>query len=290
MTTEERKKPGPAPIYGERKALLTRVDPALALEFEGYCAAAEGGPISVTEGLQRLIEAFCQKKRAQPKAARHASAGPAPKSVTITALTSLAPQEEESAPGAAPKSVPRPAVSNKSSPWAVLCAKVKATVGAEQFELYLSELAFVSLEGCKLTITAPTPYAVDDVQERFTALFESLASEVCGEPVDLVVQLDPVYLEREREEEARELAEREAAVREVQERKARTAALKSLYLENTPLAAKKAERLIFEDGSLLASLEPFVRKQIEQWISATGAGSAYQAGKEANYKGPKSRR
>ncbi len=34
-------------------------------------------------------------------------------------------------------------------------------------------------------------------------------------------------------------------------------------------------------------MRPFERKQIETWLSATLAGSAYQTGKEAAYQGPK---
>lgn len=292
MSEATKSKPGPKPVYGERRALLTRVDPELALEFEGYCAAAEGGPISVTEGLQRLIKQFCEKKRAQqkgPAPKRHPSAGPAPKTVTITALISHT-DEEGPAPLAAveparPDPPPKP-----SDEGARLWAEARRTCEeyARDAWLLVEPLSLVSWEPerSRLTLEAPRPYL--GVQaDLCVETLGAITADLTGlEGVKVSLTVSPAYDVQARAEElAREQAEANAKAAAVQ-RANNLELLKKLYLERSAKSAQEAETILMADLELLEGAPSFFRKQIESWISSVNAGTAYQSGKEANYRGP----
>ena len=286
----ERGKVGAPKRFGERKPMLTRLEPALALEFESYCAAAKGGPISVTEGLQRLVEEFCKRKRELlngKSPTRPVEAGPAPRSVTITALTSMADTEHPVSELPPPRPIAKPPPTNKASPWVAIQAKLRGIIGQEVFDQGPVGLEFVSFENCKLTITAPSPWHVDDTAERFSDLLGEIASELTGEAVSVVVGLAPVFAERERQEDERKRRMVEAREKEEAERPKKIARLKELYQTQTPKSAKEAEAILLADETLLGSLAPFVRKQIEQWLSGGIAGASYQQAKEDAYRGPR---
>jgi hypothetical protein len=288
--TKERAKPGPKPQFGERKPLLTRVDPELALEFEGYCAEAG---ISVTEGLQRLIEQLCQKKRSTQKGGRPvrpSSAGPAPKSVTITALVTHTDLDGEVPAVELPEVAPiaKPSLPSRASPWVAISAKVREIMGADAYEQSGLELVrFVSLEAGKLLLLASSPFFASDIQERLGELLAEVASELTGEPCDVVVKLDPAYAVRMRQEDQRVAEEKEAKETAAKERTAKVAQLVKLYQQRTVEAARQIETLLAGDSSLLAPLGSFLEKQIRDWLSGVNAGTSYQQGKESEFKGPR---
>jgi len=290
----EKKKPGPAPTFGPRKQLPARVDLALAAEFEHYCAVAG---ISVTEGIQRLITEYVEKKKrgGQVRPPRPKEAGPAPKAVTITALVSdfeePGPAPAEPAPGVV--SIARGSPPAKDSPWPEISKRLKSLMGdTDAWDIWISDLKAVAFEHCRLLLHCPSPFFVEQFQAKsLDDVIAGVAEELCGEPIKVLLEVDPEFEARQkREEEQREASakqEREAREREAKERPEKIERLKALYLAGKPEDAKKAEEILFSDIELLSVMAPFIRKQIEGWIDSAKSGATYQAAKEANYKGPK---
>jgi len=304
----EKKKPGPQPRFGERKACLTRMSPALVERLQSRIEVANekrreaGEPeLSLSEGIAQLIEWALNKiedtERSKKGSVQKPKVQPAP--VVVSVLVGP-PAEEPAAP--APivvdpgvVSIARGSPPAKDSPWPEISRRLKSLMGdSDAWDIWISGLKAAAFESCRLLLHCPNPFFVEQLQERgFDDVIAEVAAELCGEPIKVLLEVDPEFEARQRrEEEERATKEREAREkqeREAKERPEKIERLKKLYLAGTPEDAKKAEEILFDDIELLSVMAPFIRKQLEGWIDSAKSGATYQAAKEREYRGPKNR-
>lgn len=279
----EKKKPGPAPVYGPRKMVAARVEVEEWKEFKANCKEAG---LSASEALAFMIKRANAKKRKEREASGVKAPvydGPPVKDVQIVVL------ENHGEPEAAPVAV---AVSSPSPPdtsatlWGELLSRMRPKLSEEAIVL-LEACAPVSYSWLRLTLAAPTPYIASDLQERIGGLASSIATDLVGELVEVVWVVSADYERRMAEAERR--AEEREAQRDQEDfaRKSRAAQLTALYAKGDAGAAKEAGVLLVEDASLLSMLPAPSRKLITDWIGSTRSGADYQTAKESEYRGPK---
>jgi hypothetical protein len=299
METTEKQKPGPKPIYGERKPCMTRLKPELVARLQNRIAAANEKKrtkgereLSFSEGMAQLLEWALDtiEHRERRDGVAHPKPSVTPKPITVSVFVA-----EEPEPSPAPQETGVVSIArgtpqaNKDSPWAAICQRLRAVMEEEQYETYSSAMGFVSFENLRLTLEAANPFFLQDLPGRLGETIEAIASELCGEAVSVSWVLSPAFEKRQRDEEERVAAAARAAEKQAKAREENAEKLKRFYLEKGADAAKKAEELIFLDGALLEVFPSFQRKQIEQWLSGVSAGAAFQQGKESEYKGPRGR-
>jgi hypothetical protein len=299
VETEEKKKPGPAPVYGPRKMVAARVDVEEWKEFKANCDEAG---ISVSEALAFLVRKANLKKRKE----REASGRPAPKydgpPIKDVSIVVLENHGDESPPVAAPVSDVAPPVVSiargsppaKDSPWPEISRRLKPLMGLDTWEIWISSLTSAAFENCRLLLHCPNPFFVQELRERhFDDAIAEVAAELCGEPIKVLLEVSPEFEERQRKEEeeraTKERETRERIEREAKERPEKIEKLKALYLSGTPEDARSAEKILFADESILGAMQSFVRKQIEGWIDSAKSGTTYQAAKEREFNKPRNR-
>lgn len=303
----EKKKPGPAPRFGERKACLTRLRLDLVarlqarIQLKNEQRAADEPECSLSEGIAILLEQRLDQLDARDRKEKGAVQKPKtqPAPVAVSVLVGPVPEEPAASapvvvdPGVV--SIARGSPPAKDSPWPEISRRLKTLMGdTDAWDIWISDLKAVAFEHCRLLLHCPNPFFVEQLQAKsLDDVIAGVAEELCGEPIKVLLEVDPEFEARQRrEEEERATKEREAREkqeREQRERPEKIEQLKKLYLTKTPEVVSEAERVLLADESLWAAMQPFFATQLKQWISSATAGATYQQHKEAHGKWSKNR-
>lgn len=242
--------------------------PAELLAFEHCCALSR---FTAEQGIAILVRRQLAKKKGEEPAVRPEEAGPAPLSVEVTISVTL-PIPPAEAPSEDLLSLVREHLRPVLGPdWDITSRAITAAAfGDEVLRLYVA-----------------SPYWLHDLPPRLNPVLCPFAKAALGEGVTVAWFLSPEYAAQagQAEQEAQERAR--LAALEYEARAVTRAKILELYNTKTAAAAQEADLLTQQDPEVWHLMRTFERKQIETWLSATLAGSAYQTGKEAAYQGPK---
>jgi hypothetical protein len=220
-------------------------------------------------------------KRDQEKGlAQTPATAPAPVVVSLTVT-------EQAPPAPVVEAAPVDTTTQAAALWREIVERVRVAMGADA--IALQHCAPHAYEGRALLVRVPTPYWASDLQERLGGWFSRVATQVVGDGhlIEVAFVVDPAYFERTAQAEAHaETREAERAAEDL-ERNKRAAHLVTLYARRDVESAKEAGRLLVEEPDIIDMLPATSRKLITEWATSTAAGADYQAGKEAEYRGPR---
>lgn len=168
--------------------------------------------------------------------------------------------------------------------WGQAQAWLLQKVGQDTFDVWFKTIRLMAYEAGYAMVHGANPVFVDVFKEkRLDVIAGEAIAAVTGERVTVLIEVSPDYEKRIEQHNASKVLSIIEQTAQEKTRLMHRERLKALLGSGTPENAKEARELLLADEQLLDSCPHFMRKQLESWLE----GSAYQAGKEAEFRGRK---